>query len=79
MTDVSVRQPKVLSQGIFLTTGGMNSPKPNSLIARCLFALTVRNVLVSKDTAGCQEVWQDIPSELFRRNKKAVTGNKGAV
>ena len=58
---------------------GMNSPKPNSLIARCLFALTVRNVLVSEDTVGCQEDWQDISSELFRRNKEATIGNKYVV
>src|SRR5271163_1939556 len=58
---------------------GMNSPKPNSLIAPCLSALTVRNVLVSEDTVGCQEDWQDIPSELFGCNKKAVIGYKNAV
>ncbi len=55
---------------------GMNSPKPNSLIAPCLFALTVRHVLVSKDTVCCQEYCQDIPSELFGRNKNAWIGNK---
>lgn len=57
----------------------MNSPKPNSFIAPCLFALTVKNVLVSEDTVGCQEDWQDIPSELFGCNKKAVTGNQNGV
>jgi hypothetical protein len=57
----------------------MNSPKPNSFIAPCLFALTVKNVLVFKDTVGCQEDWQDIPSELLRCNKKTLTSYKNAV